>query len=332
MRPAAATARAEVDLAVEEDRLAGTVGGEPFEATRESDPPSPGTAKPLIPTDLEGEYGLTPESACLGGAVELSGGDTVHLEGDGAEGTLDYSDGELSGTVTCAEGGEAEVVGSAADRTIDLEITPAGARAGEPAEAAGATEHVVAEKEREFPRTLAAFFIAVAVVMLVARLFGAAAARIGQPRVMGEVVAGIALGPTLLGAVSPELQALIFPTDIIPLIGVVANLGLIFYMFLVGLELDPKVLSGRMTQAARDLQRLGRAADGARHRGGPADLLAAGARHRLHPVRPLHGRGDVDHRLPGAGEDPGRAADAAQARSARSRWHRPRSTTSRRGS
>ena len=49
--------------------------------------------------------------------------------------------------------------------------------------------------------------------------------RIAQPRVMGEVVAGIVLGPTVFGALLPELQAAIFPTDIIPLIGVVANLG-----------------------------------------------------------------------------------------------------------
>ena len=56
-----------------------------------------------------------------------------------------------------------------------------------------------------FGKLVAAFFIAVAIVMLVARLFGLVAVRLGQPRVMGEVVAGIALGPTLLGAISPDL-------------------------------------------------------------------------------------------------------------------------------
>ena len=66
---------------------------------------------------------------------------------------------------------------------------------------------------------------------------------------MGEVVAGIALGPTVFGAISPELQTEIFPSDIIPFIGVVANLGLIFYMFLVGLELDTRQLKGRVGQA-----------------------------------------------------------------------------------
>ena len=67
---------------------------------------------------------------------------------------------------------------------------------------------------------------------------------------MGEVVAGITLGPTILGAFLPGVQAFFFPTDILPAIGVVANLGLVLYMFLVGLELDPAQLRGRISQAA----------------------------------------------------------------------------------
>ena len=86
--------------------------------------------------------------------------------------------------------------------------------------------------------------------MLAARLLGMAAARIGQPRVMGEVLAGILLGPTLIGKALPGVEAALFPTDITPYIAVAANLGLIFYMFMVGLELDPKQLQGRVTQAA----------------------------------------------------------------------------------
>src|SRR5206468_5302869 len=97
---------------------------------------------------------------------------------------------------------------------------------------------------------VAVFLLAVAVVMLVARLFGATAARISQQRVMGEVVAGIALGPTIFSWLAPGLQAAVFPTDILPAFGIAANLGLVFYLFLVGLELDPKQLKGRLTQAA----------------------------------------------------------------------------------
>jgi Kef-type K+ transport system membrane component KefB len=96
---------------------------------------------------------------------------------------------------------------------------------------------------------VAAFLLAVTIVLLVARLFGWLAVRASQPRVMGEVVAGIVLGPTVFGAVAPELQSELFASDILPAFGVAANLGLIFYMALIGLELDLGQLRGRMVQA-----------------------------------------------------------------------------------
>jgi Kef-type K+ transport system membrane component KefB len=64
------------------------------------------------------------------------------------------------------------------------------------------------------------------------------------------VLAGILLGPTLLGAVAPELKDYLFPPDIVPLLTAGASIGLAFYMFLVGLELDPRLLRGRIAQAA----------------------------------------------------------------------------------
>jgi Kef-type K+ transport system membrane component KefB len=105
-------------------------------------------------------------------------------------------------------------------------------------------------QRKDFNRLVAAFFIAVAIVLVVARLFGALAVRIGQPRVMGEVIAGLVLGPSVLGAISTNLQATIFPSDILPAFGVAANLGLIFFMFLVGLEVDRGQLRGKAAQAA----------------------------------------------------------------------------------
>ena len=74
--------------------------------------------------------------------------------------------------------------------------------------------------------------------------------KVGQPYVMGEVIAGICLGPSVFGAISANAQAWAFPTDILPAFGVVANLGLIFYMFLVGLEVDRGQLKGKAAQAA----------------------------------------------------------------------------------
>src|SRR5262249_6003779 len=61
---------------------------------------------------------------------------------------------------------------------------------------------------------------------------------IRQPPVIGEVLAGIALGPSLLGRVAPDVYAFILPRSVAPFLNVIAQLGVILYMFLVGLGLN----------------------------------------------------------------------------------------------
>ncbi|MFJ8692126.1 cation:proton antiporter [Streptomyces roseolilacinus] len=80
-----------------------------------------------------------------------------------------------------------------------------------------------------------------AAMVLLARLLGALARRLGQPAVIGEVLAGIALGPTLFhGAISDAL----LPTDIRPLLGALAAIGVAVFMFIVGLEWDAALIRG----------------------------------------------------------------------------------------
>jgi Kef-type K+ transport system membrane component KefB len=84
--------------------------------------------------------------------------------------------------------------------------------------------------------------LALAVVIITARGVGALFKLLGQPPVIGEVVGGILLGPSFLGKYAPETFSYVLPKTAIPFLGVIAQLGVIFYMFVVGLELDLKVL------------------------------------------------------------------------------------------
>jgi Kef-type K+ transport system membrane component KefB/nucleotide-binding universal stress UspA family protein len=87
------------------------------------------------------------------------------------------------------------------------------------------------------------------VVIGLSRLMGIAFERIKQPLVIGEIVAGIMLGPSLLGWLAPQAKAALFPAEALPSLGVLAQIGLIFFMFLIGLELNPKYLRGNLDVA-----------------------------------------------------------------------------------
>lgn len=65
----------------------------------------------------------------------------------------------------------------------------------------------------QLPAGVSLFFIQLLVILAVARLVGALALKLGQPRVVGEMIAGILLGPTLFGALAPQLQAQLFAAD-----------------------------------------------------------------------------------------------------------------------
>ncbi len=87
----------------------------------------------------------------------------------------------------------------------------------------------------------------IALIMVLARLLGMAAKRIGQPPVIGEIVAGILLGPTLFnGWITTHL----FPAPIVPPLTALADIGLALFMFVVGYEVDLALVRGREKVAA----------------------------------------------------------------------------------
>jgi len=87
--------------------------------------------------------------------------------------------------------------------------------------------------------------IALIVILGLARVLGALCRYLKQPAVIGEVLAGIALGPSLLGRVAPALSDAILPREISPLLSMLAQLGVILFMFTVGLELDMALVRKR---------------------------------------------------------------------------------------
>ena len=91
--------------------------------------------------------------------------------------------------------------------------------------------------------------IQVLIVIGLSRLMGLLCRRLKQPLVIGEIVAGIMLGPSLFGLIAPNLAATLFPVETIPFLNVLSQIGLIFFMFLIGLELNPKYLSGQLEVA-----------------------------------------------------------------------------------
>jgi Kef-type K+ transport system membrane component KefB len=121
-------------------------------------------------------------------------------------------------------------------RSVGESLSAAGESAVKPE-----LEAAVTDRSDALLHVLVALVAVVAAGQLAARFF----VWLRQPPVIGEVMAGIALGPSLLGAVSPAASNYILPDDVAPYLAVVAQLGVILYMFTVGLELDVSILRRR---------------------------------------------------------------------------------------
>jgi Kef-type K+ transport system membrane component KefB len=90
-------------------------------------------------------------------------------------------------------------------------------------------------------RVLFALFV----IVVACRTMGSLVRHVHQPPVIGEVLAGIMLGPSLMGHIAPELTSYLLPAEIAPFLGLASQIGVILYMFTVGLELDTTALLRR---------------------------------------------------------------------------------------
>ncbi|SFO68073.1 Kef-type K+ transport system, membrane component KefB [Actinomadura madurae] len=99
-------------------------------------------------------------------------------------------------------------------------------------------DHIAAATEDPNLQLTLKVLPALVVVLLAAGVCGRLALMVGQPRVLGEMVAGVLLGPTLFGQVWPDAQEAVFPAEVRPVLYVLSTIGLTLYMFLVGAGLD----------------------------------------------------------------------------------------------
>lgn len=93
-----------------------------------------------------------------------------------------------------------------------------------------------------FQKPLAILILQIIIILALSRLFGYFSQKIKQPSVIGEIVAGIILGPSVLGAFLPGVFTFLFPRDSIEILNFLSQIGLILFMFIVGMELDFNIL------------------------------------------------------------------------------------------
>ncbi len=94
------------------------------------------------------------------------------------------------------------------------------------------------------------FFLQLAVILCVCRMVGWLAVKLGQPQVVGEMIAGVVLGPSIFGALAPGWQAALFPPETKAVLFSVCQIGLVIYMFLIGVEFDTGLIRKRLRSAA----------------------------------------------------------------------------------
>lgn len=89
----------------------------------------------------------------------------------------------------------------------------------------------------------------VIIIIVFVRLFGFIFKKTGQPAVIGEIIAGIVLGPSVLGLIAPDVSAFIFPANSLSNLQFLSQVGLILFMFIIGLELDVSIIRKQATEA-----------------------------------------------------------------------------------
>jgi Kef-type K+ transport system membrane component KefB len=92
---------------------------------------------------------------------------------------------------------------------------------------------------------LPTLILQIVVILAAARIVGFLFRRINQPQVVGEMVAGILIGPSLLGWVAPDISARLFPASSLGFLNALSQIGVLAFMFVIGVEINPRLMKGR---------------------------------------------------------------------------------------
>lgn len=111
------------------------------------------------------------------------------------------------------------------------------------------TQSIFSQIAQNLKHPLSILTLQIVTIIMVARIFSVLFKKIGQPAVIGEIAAGIALGPSLLGCLLPEFSAFLFPATSLSNLQFLSQIGLILFMFVVGLELDSRNLQHQARDA-----------------------------------------------------------------------------------
>lgn len=121
---------------------------------------------------------------------------------------------------------------------------------GQPADDGGASSGAIFMQglRENLSHPLSLLLLQIIAILIVARLFATVFKYIGQPGVIGEIVAGIVLGPSVLGHFSPETFHFLFAPESLDGLNIISQLGLILFMFVIGMELDLKIIKTKASE------------------------------------------------------------------------------------
>jgi Kef-type K+ transport system membrane component KefB len=119
-------------------------------------------------------------------------------------------------------------------------------KSGNPTSVSENFSHFLLTVKHNMGESSAILLLQILAILIVSRVFGWIFAKIGQPTVIGEILAGIVLGPSLLGSVYPEAFHFLFSPDSLGNLNIISQLGLVLFMFTIGMELDLSALKNKM--------------------------------------------------------------------------------------